>query len=136
MARPLPWRGCPGGKAGGPRLDSRPFCGAPACQPQGYHCAGSKTALVTLLASCLRIDDRAGIASGSAALARVPTAACAVPALCLCRAIVVLESNLGYLELHDLLLKAKDRRWGPDATGRRLGCCCSKQRIAGGGRGS
>lgn len=28
-----------------------------------------------------------------------------------CRAIVVLESNLGYTELHDLLLRAGDRRW-------------------------
>lgn len=28
-----------------------------------------------------------------------------------CRAIVVLESNLGYTNLHDLLLRAGDRRW-------------------------
>lgn len=28
------------------------------------------------------------------------------------RAIVVLESNLGYTELHDLLVAAGDRRWG------------------------
>lgn len=28
-----------------------------------------------------------------------------------CRAIIVLESNLGYTELHDLLVKAGDRRW-------------------------
>ena len=29
------------------------------------------------------------------------------------RAIVVLESNLGYTNLHDLLLRAGDRRWAP-----------------------